>query len=160
MLQLYLRRDSDAYALLTDAAALHGISPLPAMARSDRGKPFFPDLPVLHFNLSHTHGLSLCALSDRPVGVDVEVIRPRREGLWRYCLTQQEYADFLTGGGGWEEFYRIWTLKEAWCKYTGLGLGHPKKWPLPPPCPHRSFAGEGFYAAVCAEEAPGELLFL
>lgn len=160
MLQVYIRRSEDAYGLLAGALAFHGIGKLPEIARTAQGKPYFPALPWLHFNLSHTAGWSLCALSDAPVGVDVEALRPRREGLWRHCLTDGEYAAFLAAGGGWPEFYRIWTLKEAWCKYTGQGLGHPRKWPTPPPCPHRSYAGAGFAAAVCGGEIPRNLTFL
>lgn len=160
MLEVYIRPHADAWALLSDALALRGIHTLPKVERASQGKPFFPALPELHFNLSHTAGWSLCALSDAPVGVDIEALRPRREGLWRYCLTDGEYEAFLAAGGGWEEFYRLWTLKEAWCKYTGEGLGHPRLWPTPPPCPHRSYAGEGFAAAVCGEELPGPPLFL
>ena len=160
MLEVYIRPDGNAWALLTDALALRGIAALPEVARTPKGKPFFPALPELYFNLSHTAGWSLCALSDAPVGVDIEVPRPRRVGLWRFCLTDGEYAAFLTSGGGWEEFYRLWTLKEAWCKYTGQGLGHPRRWPTPPPCPYRCYAGEGFAAAVCGEELPGGFIFL
>jgi len=151
MLQIYLRQSEDAYSLLTDALSLHGFSSLHGISRAPSGKPFFPEFPHLHFNLSHTKGWCLCALSDKPVGVDIEVFRPRREGLFRYCLTEEEYARF---DGTWPEFYRIWTLKEAWCKYTGTPGRHPRLWQTPPPIPHRSWLTDRFAAAVCSEEAP------
>ena len=160
MLRVYWRPDSDAWKLLSDALALHGISPLPSVARTEKGKPYFPDRPGLHFSLSHTKGAALCALSDAPVGADMEPIRPRRETLWKFCMTEEEFSRFQAQGGGWEEFYQIWTLKEAWCKYTGDGLGHPKKWPLPPPCPHRSYTLGEFAAAVCGSEPPSDLILL
>lgn len=160
MLQVYWRPNSDAWALLSDALALHGISPLPRVARTEKGKPYFPDFPNLHFSLSHTNGASLCALSDSLVGVDIEPIRLRREGIWKFCMTEDEFSRFQSQGAGWEQFYRIWTLKEAWCKYTGDGLGHPKKWPLPPPCPHRSYLLDGFAAAVCSTETPPDFILL
>jgi len=160
LLHVYIRPDGDAYRLLSDVLTLHNISPLPAIARGEQGKPFFPTLPHLHFNLSHTKGFSLCALSDSPVGVDIEVLRPRQEKLWRYCLNEEEYIAFRASGGGWEEFYRLWTLKEAWCKYLGQPLGQPRNWPTPPPVPFRCYSGEGFSAAVCGSEMPGPLLFL
>ena len=153
MLQLYLRQSEDAYKLLSDALALHGIHSLPFLSRTAQGKPFFPDHPELHFNLSHTKGWSLCALSDHPVGVDIEVMRPRNERLFRHCLTETELQGF---DGTWPEFYRLWTLKEAQCKYLGQGLGNPRSWPTPPPCPHRSWLTEEFAAAVCGEELPPE----
>ena len=160
MLQVYYRLDSDAWTLLADALALHGIPPLPRVERTEKEKPFFPDLPDLHFSLSHTKGACLCALSDAPVGVDIEPILPRRESLWKHCLTPEEFSRFQAQNGGWEEFYRIWTLKEAWCKYTGEGLMHPRKWPLPPPCPHRSYFPDGFAAAVCGAEEPPDFILL
>ena len=154
MLQLYLRQDKQAYRLLRDAlAAFCGLSELPPISRTPAGKPFFPDHPHLHFNLSHTKGWSLCALSDKPVGVDIEVIQPRNERLFRYCLTEEEYLQF---DGTWPDFFRFWTLKEARCKHLGQRLGHPRSWPVPPPCPHRSYLTEHFAAAVCGEEIPPE----
>lgn len=160
MIQVYLRRGEDAYALLADALALHGTAPLPRMTRTGQGKPFFPDEPGLHFNLSHSGGLLLCAVADRPVGVDVEVVRPRKPSLPRYCLTDGEYEIYRSAGETWEAFYHIWTQKEAWCKYLGVGLGHPKDWPTPPACLHRTYCGNGFRACVCAGEPPGELVEL
>ena len=69
--------------LLRRAAALAwGWRALPELARSGRGKPYFRNWPEKWFSLSHSGGLTLCALSDDgPVGVDVEVERPRRPGL-------------------------------------------------------------------------------
>ncbi len=158
MLKLFLRRDGDAWGLLSDVLRQEGIAPLPQVERGRWGKPFFPQRPGLHFNLSHSAGVCLCALADAPVGVDVEVVRPRRPGLPRYCLSDDEYGGFLAAGGGWGEFFRLWTLKEARCKQLGQALGQPRDWPVPPPCPHRSYWGDGFVAAVCAGEAPGELV--
>ena len=42
----------------------------------DHGKPVLQDHPHLHFSLSHSGEWAVCALSDTPVGVDVERIRP------------------------------------------------------------------------------------
>ena len=53
-----------------------GIAPLPRMERAPGGKPFFPDLPQVRFSLSHSHGAAVCAVHDREVGVDVELLRP------------------------------------------------------------------------------------
>ncbi len=160
LLSVYLSQEGDAYALLAKALALNGVFTLPPIQRHPGGKPYFPTMPHLHFNLSHSGALCLCALSDAPVGVDVERIRPRRAGLPRYCMEDAEYSAYLAAGEGWEEFYRIWTLKEAWAKQTGQGLGQPRNWPTPPPLPHRSYRGEGFWVSVCGLEHPGGLISL
>ena len=88
-----------------------GVENVPPMERGPMGKPFFPAMPHIHFNLSHSGDLALCALSDRPVGVDIERVRPHRAGLPRYALSDREYRWFLAQGGGWELFCRLWTRK-------------------------------------------------
>ena len=45
---------------------------LPPIRLTSLGKPYFPDFPEVHFNLSHTTGAVLVALSGEPVGVDIE----------------------------------------------------------------------------------------
>ncbi|MDO4515942.1 MAG: 4'-phosphopantetheinyl transferase superfamily protein [Bacillota bacterium] len=135
----------------------YGISPLPELARTAAGKPYFPSLPALNFNISHTGGYVLCALSCRPVGVDIETIRPRRESLPRYALSPREYADYEALGADWPAFYTLWTRKEAWCKYTGQGLA--PLWGQTPPEEglfYGGYRGDGWQAAVCGEETPPE----
>ncbi len=141
-----------AWPLLEEAARRSwGWDALPPAARSPRGKPFFPGLEDRWFSLSHSGGMALCALSPRPVGVDVELVRPRRSRLPARALSGEEQARF---DGSWEEFYRLWTLKESWCKREDAPLYPPRRVETPPPCPHRSYAGAGWRAAVCCWDAP------
>lgn len=140
--------------LLTEAVRLcWGWEALPSIQRSPRGKPLFAGLDGRWFSLSHSGGLALCALSDRPVGVDVELVRPRRPGLPAYALSEAELAAF---DGNWEDFYRLWTLKESWCKREDSPLFPPRRVAAPPPCPHKSYAGESWRGAVCCWDKPPE----
>ena len=149
-----------AHALLSLALAeTWGWTDTPPMARGARGKPFFPDWPERQFNLSHTQGLCLCALSGAgEVGVDIERVRPRRENLPRYVMSETELSAF---DGTWEDFTRIWTLKEAFCKLQGTSVYPPTSVPVPPPSLYRSYAGEGWRAALCAQAGvlPEEILW-
>lgn len=163
MTALYGVRGGDGRALgwkLLAAAARRswGWGDLPEAARSPRGKPFFPGMPDRCFSLSHSGGIALCALSEGPVGVDVELVRPRRPGLIARCLSPEELARF---DGSWEDFYRLWTLKESWCKMRDVPLWPPRQAPAPPPCPHGSYAGPDWRGAVCcAGAAPARILWL
>ena len=112
-------------------------SPLP-VERSPRGKPLFAGLSGRWFSLSHSGGLALCALSDSPVGVDVELVRPRRPRLPAYTLSEAELAAF---DGSWEDFYRLWTLKESGCKREDTPLDPPRAVVTPPPAPTRATPG-------------------
>jgi hypothetical protein len=159
MTVIYAASGSDgkktAPGLLTEAVRLAwGWSDLPPIARSPRGKPYFPDCPDRWFSISHSGGLALCALSDDgPVGVDIELVRPRSLGLPGYAMAPAERAAW---DGTWEDFFRVWTLKESWCKREDIPLYPPRNLVTPPPCPHQSYAGEGWRAAVCCTGAPPE----
>lgn len=86
---------------------------LPAVCRSQQGKPYFPEHPGVHFNLSHTGGAVLVGLSDQPLGVDIEKIRPvSRRAMHRLADVATEDA-----------FFRSWVRREARVKRSGDGIG-------------------------------------
>lgn len=156
--------EGDPYALLSALlAGAGGPAILPGISRLPGGKPFFPDFPQYHFNVSHSGPLSLCALADTPVGVDIERVRPRKPGLPRYALGDREFAWFETRGSRWEDFYTLWTLKEAKVKCTGEGLRRPPReidLPLLEPGEEGeledfsflALAGEGWRGALCVRK--------
>lgn len=91
------------------------------------GKPMLQGENVLQFNLSHSHGLTLVALAERPIGVDVELIRPRRDllALAERTLGAEDVA--AVRAARLEQrpaaFYAAWTRHEARLKCGGTGLG-------------------------------------
>lgn len=100
-----------------------------AFVYGPQGKPSLAE-SSLRFNLAHSGGLALCALTlNTPVGVDLERIRTDIDhaGIARQSFSPRERADLerlapslaLTG------FFRCWTLKEAYIKGRGGGLSIP-----------------------------------
>ena len=117
-----------------------GLETVPPIARGARGKPWFPDLPDLHFNLSHSRGAAVCALHHLPVGVDVEKVRsaPKR----------------LAAGLGDEAFFRLWTAREAAVKRAGLGVEALRRTRTPDPlCQCLEGFLPGCIVTVCPTEA-------
>lgn len=110
-----------------------GLQPQDLVFKADvHGKPhvLVPGGAALHFNLSHTRGLSVLALSRKvEVGVDVEVLGREVELLAlarRYFATPEVLAlEELAPEPQRELFFALWTLKEAWVKAKGLGLRLP-----------------------------------
>ena len=108
----------------------YGLTDLPRIGFGEKGKPFFPDRPELHFNLSHCWTSVACALDKAPVGVDVQELRPlRREGqrLPSVCriLSASERAWVEAGETADEQdrrFTAVWTCKEAFGKAAGAGF--------------------------------------
>ncbi len=67
-------------------------------------------------SISHTEGVCAAAISDSPVGVDIELIRHlRAESFPRRTLTESEYAEYEAkeGVGRVEFLIRKWTEKES-----------------------------------------------
>jgi 4'-phosphopantetheinyl transferase len=93
------------------------------------GKPLLADSAAgLHFNVTHTDGLALIALSRRAVGIDVERVRrvENPEGLVGRFFSAAERAAYL---GLAEQlrpagFFRGWTSKEAVIKAAGLSVAY------------------------------------
>ena len=93
--------------------------------RSEKGKPFAVGLSAA-FSVSHSGALVLCAVSSRPVGADIEKHRSVNDRLIRYACAQGEW-EYVTAAGISDDekqrrFFRVWTGKEAYYKYTGTGI--------------------------------------
>lgn len=84
----------------------------------------------LRFNLSHTRSAVACAIAiDRDVGVDVESIPTGRAvgelAAHAFSAAEQESLASLSDTARGSHFLEIWTLKEAYIKARGVGLGLP-----------------------------------
>lgn len=91
-----------------------------------RGKP---EADGIFFNLSHSGELVVCAVSDCPVGCDVEKIKPIHERLIQRYFSEAEcqHLGRFAESQRAEEFIRLWTLKESYMKMTGEGIYLPLK---------------------------------
>jgi 4'-phosphopantetheinyl transferase len=82
----------------------------------------------LEFNLSHSGKYAVLAVSDQPVGIDVERMKKNRLSVAKRCFCPEEYEDILQAGDEWERnirFLEYWTMKEAYVKRIGEGLRIP-----------------------------------
>ena len=97
---------------------------LSIIKKGEKGKPYLEDYPDIYFNISHSQNMAVCALGRRPLGVDVEKIRPASFTVIRKCLTQKErnYLETCGEESRNREFFRFWTLKESYAKALGIGL--------------------------------------
>ena len=71
------------------------------------------------FNISHSNGIVICAISDRyDIGCDIEKLRDVKDNLIRYISNDEEY-NYINDN---KTFYEIWTSKESIVKCLGKGL--------------------------------------
>lgn len=98
---------------LTDASMVQ-------ILRTEKGKPYFPDLP-LEFSVSHTGPMWICIMGAGPCGIDIQEVRDceYKKIAGKYFTRQEQSLVLKQGIAG---FYRIWTRREAFAKYTGAGL--------------------------------------
>ena len=153
-------------AVLRSALGLWlGVPPhaVPLVFTAD-GKPVLDGIDGKHFNVSHTDGAALFALSEVPVGVDVERHSPTRDlpGLVKRYFTPQENEQFhsLPDESKPAAFLRGWTCKEAILKGIGCGVRELENCcvdldPTQPPRVLRSPAGGGVWHLTTWEVSEG-----
>jgi len=96
--------------------------------KDKNGKPFLKGVENFYFNISHSDRYVVCAVSDEPVGVDVEKIRPVKLRLADRFFTEQERRYVYNAeneASQYQRFFEIWTRKEAFVKMDGRGLRIP-----------------------------------
>ena len=67
----------------------------------------------LYMSLTHTNGACAAAISESPVGIDIERPRTIRETLAKRVLTQEEYAEYAASRNKDMYFLEKWTKKES-----------------------------------------------
>ncbi len=108
------------YALCTQ----FGIQPsADDWANGWHGKPYLKNAPHVHFNISHSGNIAMCAIYGSPVGADVEKIGSADSIIAKRVMSEKELLFFDKAQDKASMFYKIWTLKEAYIKYNGRGLG-------------------------------------
>ena len=93
-----------------------------SLRRLPNGKPALDACPDIHFNLSHSGTLAVCAVSDQPVGVDVEVLQSAAPGVEAKCFQPREREWIHRSDDPDRAFTRLWTRKESYLKLLGTGI--------------------------------------
>lgn len=105
----------------------YGITENPVFGYLTEGKPFLLDHPDIHFSFSHSGNVALCAISDQPVGADVEVHRKISPSLIHYTMNADEQAQINVSPDPAMRFLYFWTRKEALLKLTAEGIRNDMK---------------------------------
>ena len=113
-----IKGECDHYAFLKQKAAekYNNVE----IIKNEKGKPYFKDISSLFFSVSHTEGLTVIALGDSEVGIDVEKIKNPDFRIIRRFL--KEEAEYIAECNCDRRFFEIWTKKEAYLKWKGTGI--------------------------------------
>ena len=117
-----------AYQLLKQGLReAYGIEGNPQFEYNEHGKPAIVGHPEIFFNFSHCKEAVLCAISEQPVGVDVESVRSFNDSLVHYTMNEDEMREIETAEDRAVAFIRLWTMKEAALKLEGTGISKDMK---------------------------------
>ena len=112
-----------AYLLLIHALRKEGIFvDMPEFSYGEHGKPFLKNYPNWYFNISHCKNAVCCVLSQEEVGIDIEEIKEYKESLAAYVSNDSELNALHNSDNQADDFYKLWTRKEAVFKLLGSGI--------------------------------------
>lgn len=117
-----------AYRLLQLALQRqYGIGEPPQFTYTSKGKPLLAGHRHIHCSLSHCQSAAAVAVSDHPVGIDIETIRPVKVEFLRYVMNESELNRIFNASQPEMEFTKLWTMKESMLKLTGIGISNNMK---------------------------------
>jgi len=92
--------------------------------RDHLGRPFVN--PYVDFNISHTDGCVVCALTSKGrLGIDIEKIKRIDLEDFRKSMRFEQWKQIDESKNKYKIFYDIWTKKESTLKADGRGLSFP-----------------------------------
>ncbi|MCD8309096.1 MAG: 4'-phosphopantetheinyl transferase superfamily protein [Clostridia bacterium] len=161
MIYVYFCNTKEKDGYLQNVLLQH-ITPPFEILRTPSGKPYINGNPV-YFNLSHSGDVCTIAVSDSPVGIDIELYGRglRKRVLSRFCEEEQSEINNK------KDFLLHWTAREAYIKYCGGTLAHMLEFTSfyggtlryggnPADIQPRLFANDKYALAVCGT---GEIKF-
>lgn len=110
-----------SFLVLENLLKSYGLTECPEFSYSTFGKPYFTEYPDIHFNISHCSRGIACAVSDNPVGIDIEKIQ-YNDLTAQKVLDSDEYKKTKASCNPAGTFTEFWTKKESLLKLTGQGL--------------------------------------
>ncbi len=92
------------------------------IVKGENGKPYVSNFENIHFSLSHSGEMIMLALDENNIGADTELIKKDNTDIAESFFTNTEYEYISNSENPTKNFYKIWTMKEAYLKMTGEGL--------------------------------------
>lgn len=107
----------------------YGISPLPTIHKGKYGKPYFPEFPDIHFNISHCQSAVMAIIDSAPVGCDIEDIQEdAAEEFIAISFSESEIHEIRDSDNPLLTLTALWTRKEAFIKRDGEIPDDPQEW--------------------------------
>lgn len=106
--------------LLQLLASTYTMHSTPTFLYNEYGAPSIKNGP--YFSISHCKSGIAVAVSDQPVGIDIEAVRSLKVDLVKKTMNPLEQEAILSASQPDWAFTRLWTRKEAFLKMKGTGI--------------------------------------
>ncbi|TLX27504.1 4'-phosphopantetheinyl transferase superfamily protein [Chryseobacterium indologenes] len=108
--------------LLDGLKTYYDITTVPEIYILSNKKPYLKGNPV-HFNISHSRNMVVCAIAGFPLGIDVEFLDHTINYFdFQFQMTTGEFEEIHHSEDKTKSFFRYWTRKEAVIKAHGDGM--------------------------------------
>lgn len=87
-------------------------------------KPYISNIEDFYFNISHSGQYAILSVSDNEIGCDIQKTGNIKQNIAKRFFSQveNEFLNSFDNDRKEKEFFRLWSIKEAYLKYTGDGL--------------------------------------
>ncbi len=111
-------------------------------------KPYLPDYPQIHFNISHCKTGIACALSQNPIGADIQDFREYNPKAAKKLCNREQWLEISQLSNPEVEFTKLWTRFESVYKYFSY---EPKN--IPDNLIFTQMQTDKFILTVCSERS-------
>lgn len=126
----YQQKDTERYIITRAALRLllaryHHCEPQAIKLIADKNrKPQLFEGNGIHFNVSHSHQRIAIAIATQEIGLDLEFVNPDFDymAVASFSFAQEELTWLNKSQQPTDDFFCLWTRKEAFLKGTGSGL--------------------------------------
>ena len=93
-----------------------------SLVREQSGRPVWKGIQA-ELSISHTGAFAAAAVSTVRIGIDLEPLNRERLRVAKrmFSLKEQEWLMCQKAAGRTDGFSQLWTLRESYAKWTGLG---------------------------------------
>lgn len=115
------RDDTKRQGIAADLLLQKSLGFMPEIVQDFAGKPYLLNSEY-NFNLSHSGNFAACAVSDTPVGIDIQKRGVYNHSVAARCFSVDE-LEYLNNSKNKETaFLEIWCKKESFLKASGFGI--------------------------------------
>lgn len=116
MYKLYIKENTSTNDLLNQILEEKNVKS--EIIYNEYGKPYLKN-NEFYFNMSNSGKYTICAISDKEIGVDIQKIKLKENIIDKICT--EEEKKIINNA---DDFTKIWVKKESYVKYLGKGLSH------------------------------------